>query len=444
MKKVFFTFVLTFMLTFSMIEIAPLISSVVAESDSPVHEAVFQKGMSYRHYPYPYDSAESNESLARMAAVGVEYVALIVWWQQENVNSTEIYRVPGWTATDEELKCAVDKIHDLGMKVMLKPMVDPKGYENHWRGEFPGYPKWFDSYRENITNHYASFANANDVELFCIGCEFWSTENNAKQWIWTIGNVTERYAGPITYAVTFDHCEVITWWDSLDYVGIDAYFPLTNKDDPTLEELKEGWSQIAHDLESWQTTVNKPIIFTEIGYRSGNGTNKQPWNWTAPLSLDLQEQVDCYEAAFQVLWNKPWFYGMYWWIWESDPEAGGSNCTDFTPQDKPAQGVITHWYSSDQINYSTLLEQINLLNSTLREQIDALNLTLQTSITELQEWINSANSALTSGQEALINELGNIRNLMCVFIVTTVVLIIVLIIALTYLTTKIKVSKAKT
>lgn len=355
-----------------------------AEPDSPAHDAVFQEGMSYRHYPYPYDSAESNESLTRMAIIGVEYVALTVWWKQENADSTEIYSEPGWTATDEELKCAVDKIHELGMKAMLKPMVDPEDCKNHWRGEFPGYPEWFDSYRENITNHYAEFAEENDVELFCIGCEFWSTEKNVTQWQEIISDVRVRYSGSITYAVTLDHYELVTWWDSLDYVGIDAYFPLTNKYDPTLEELKVAWSRTAEDLESWQTTVNKPVVFTEIGYRSGNGTNIVPWEWQTNMIIDLQEQVDCYEAAFQVLWNKPWFCGFYWWIWESDPEAGGPSNNDFTPQNKPVQYLITTWYSCQKptlnAQYEELLTKFNNIKPLLYIFIPATMILAATTI----------------------------------------------------------------
>lgn len=72
----------------------------------------------------------------------------------------------------------------------------------------------------------------------------------------------------------------------------------------------------------------------------------QPWNWISTLELDLQEQFNCYLAALRVLWGKPWFYGFYWWIWESDPDAGGLNDTDFTPQNKPVEYLVRSWYSS--------------------------------------------------------------------------------------------------
>lgn len=127
--------------------------------------------------------------------------------------------------------------------------------------------------------------------------------------------------------------------------------------DPTLQELKQGWINIISHIETWRATehatVNKPVIFTEIGYRGGNGTNIEPWNWTAPLPIDLQEQIDCYEAAFQTLWNKNWFYGFYWWLWLTDPRVGGPNDNQFTPQNKPVQYLITSWYSLNTLRIGT-------------------------------------------------------------------------------------------
>jgi hypothetical protein len=107
----------------------------------------------------------------------------------------------------------------------------------------------------------------------------------------------------------------------------------------------QAWNRIANALENYASTVKKPIIFTEIGYRSGDGNNLEPANWMAPLIPDYQEQLNSYEATFQTLWNRPWFYGFYWWIWETNPNAGGLTDNDFTPQNKPAELLLKNWYS---------------------------------------------------------------------------------------------------
>jgi len=319
----------------------------LVSSDKPV----FQKGMSYvARSSNAFSSSDSDKSLALLTKTNTEWVAICVFWYQSNISSYDIHADPERTPTIESVAHAIDRAHDLGMKVMLKPMIDLLETEGvrpwpAWRGEILPSDEWFESYA-NFINHFAGLAEQNDVDLFCVGCELKETTHAKQHWENIISGVRERYSGPITYAADWSSYQRIAWWSSLDYIGIDAYFPLTIlRYDPTLEEIKNAWVSYANDLENWHSTINKPIIFTEIGYRSGDGTNMAPGNYWIEMRVDFQEQVDCYEAAFQTLWNKSWFYGFYWWNWETDPNAGGSNDADYTPQNKPAQDVITNWYS---------------------------------------------------------------------------------------------------
>jgi hypothetical protein len=73
-----------------------------------------------------------------------------------------------------------------------------------------------------------------------------------------------------------------------------------------------------------------------------------PANYWADMPVDLQEQLDCYEAAFQALWNRSWFYGFYWWTWTHKTAEGGADDSGHSPQNKPTQDRITYWYSMDR------------------------------------------------------------------------------------------------
>lgn len=313
---------------------------------------VFQKGMCYSTWsPDAFGSSESDESLALLAETNTEWISLCLSWAQSNTTSHDINPDPTRTPTLASLEHAIREAHSLGLKVMLKPMVDTmeeettQGYSTVWRGEIQPSPEWFASY-SNFINFFAEFAEENDVELFSVGCEFKATTPEKEQWEAVIAGVRERYSGPITYAADWTNYKNIEWWDSVDYVGIDAYFLLSLfNNDPTLEELANAWNNYADEIETWLSTVNKPVIFPEIGYRSGDGTNAAPSNYWTDMPVDLQEQSDCYEAAFQALWNRNWFYGFYWWTWTHDPTDGGPDDSSHTPQNKPAQDVITQWYS---------------------------------------------------------------------------------------------------
>jgi len=312
----------------------------VKESFTPV----FQRGTSYTAWSYgAYNTSDSDESLFRMSRTNTEWVAINVWWFQDNLTSTRIYPRPDlYSASNGSVIHAINRTHELGMKVMLKPVVDP--IEGGWRGEIPPSDEWFASYA-NFINFFAEMAETYGVELFCVGCEFNSNQGATAKWEEIVSGVRARYSGPITYAANHDSYQNVGWWSSLDYVGIDAYFRLTNKNDPTVEELKAAWSIHADAIESWQSTIGKPVIFTELGYRSGDGANKDPSWWGGHLPVDLQEQVDCYNATLQTFWNRSWFYGFYWWNWETDPDAGGPDDDWFTPQNKPVQDALTGWYA---------------------------------------------------------------------------------------------------
>lgn len=311
-----------------------------------VSKAVEIKGMSYTAWePNALFTEDSNISLANTAKVGCNWIGLCVWWFQDDVNSVIIEPdYSRYSATPESVIYAINKCHELGMKVMLKPMVDCQ--DGSWRGNINASLGWFIQYR-NFINFWADIAQDNNVELFCVGCEFADTTWWSSSWRNTIQNIRNHYSGPLIYAATPGMELYIGWWDELDYIGIDAYYPLTDENDPTLEELETAWSNRADAIETWRNS-NWPemqIIFTEIGYRSIDGVNKTPWGKPPPgHPIDLQEQADCYHALLNQCKERKWWLGAFWWNWEVNPDAGGPNSPFYTPQNKPAEAVLAHHY----------------------------------------------------------------------------------------------------
>src|SRR4030042_6749988 len=86
--------------------------------------------------------------------------------------------------------------------------------------------------------------------MLCIGVELGGITHREADWRRIIQEVRQRFKGTITYsslcsAGGFPHGEEkrITWWDAVDYIGVDVYYELTDKNDPTVEELKAAWTQ---------------------------------------------------------------------------------------------------------------------------------------------------------------------------------------------------------
>ena len=314
-------------------------------------QPAFQKGMCYTTWNKDaYRSSKSDQSIEKLKGLNVEWLAILTTWYQDNCFSTEIFPTEK-TPSDKGLIRAIEKAHSLGMKVMLKPHLDLLNTEEGgWRGEIacirePDWQVWFDSYK-NFVLHYAKIAQETNVEMFCLGTELSAaTASHNDKWLEIIDAIRSVYNGDLTYAANWSEEYLhIRFWDALDYVGIDAYFPLSDKEQPTYDELMENWKRWALEIEEWQKTVNKPVIFPEVGYRSSLGAATQPWEHGLGSKVDLDLQEDCYRAMVDTFSGKDWFYGMYWWNWGTDVRMGGKFNRGFTPQNKPAQDYIAEVY----------------------------------------------------------------------------------------------------
>lgn len=310
----------------------------------------FQKGMCYVAWDKErYQSPYSDRSLERLAETGTNSIGIVTTWYQKNADSTEILPTEN-TPTDESLLHAIRKSHALGLRVMLKPHIDlVETGEGGGRGDIffrseEGWKEWFANYRIFIA-HYARLAEISQVELLCVGTELSTTVEKADEWLETIRAVRKHYSGLITYAANWnDEFEKIQFWNELDFAGIDAYFPLSQTQDPPPEELKAVCEVWVKRLEAWAKPMGKPIIFTEVGYSSAACAAMTPWEEKSPGGADLNLQAKCYRTLLETIWGKEWLAGIYWWRWHATPNAGGVNNKGFTPQNKPAQKVLVEWY----------------------------------------------------------------------------------------------------
>jgi len=310
----------------------------------------FEKGICYVTWERErYSSPHSDKSLEMLTQTGAEWVEIIPTCYQDKFNSKKIFST-GKTPSDRSLVHVINQAHQLGMKVMLKPHIDlldqsaglcrgDIGFQNErdWQ-------EWFLEYLEFIL-HYAKIAEETKTELFCMGTELCFASTKTTFWQKEIiPRIRKVYSGKLIYAANWDEYKNIRFWDDLDYVGIDAYFPISRKRSPGYEEIKASWIKWADEIESWQKTINKPVIFTEIGYRSCEFAARMPWEYSLNTAVNLEIQADCYKAALEVLCRQAWCQGIYWWYWKPSPYAGGLTNRDFTPQNKPAETILSYYY----------------------------------------------------------------------------------------------------
>ncbi len=141
------------------------------------------------------------------------------WWGEREEGVIELIRM----AKENE------------MKVMLKPQVWLQG---GWVGDFvlESDKEWLDwerAYKKYIL-FYAQIAEKNDVDIYCVGTEYKTAAILRPDfWISLIAEIRKVYKGKLTYAANWDEYNEISFWDKLDFIGINAYFPLSQKANPS-------------------------------------------------------------------------------------------------------------------------------------------------------------------------------------------------------------------
>ncbi len=305
-----------------------------------------------------YSTQAGKDSQDALAAAGYGWAGVLVTWYQANATSTTIQPANN-TPSDTDVIAAINELKGKGLHVMLKPHVD--ALDGVWRGTFdPGASNmdaWFASYTTFITQ-YARLAQAHGVDMLCIGTEFAKLTGSANQTRWAnvISAIRSNYSGPLTYAANAtgagDEFTSVSFWNLVDVIGLDAYFPLTNKNDPTIAELVAAWTSSTANKNGLNIVAavqnfagahpGKLIIFTEIGYRSVAGANKAPYDFSVTGAADNMEQQDCFEAMYKV-WSTHTtiMIGNFFWAWPVAAPAPGD--TDYNPRGKPAQTVVQNW-----------------------------------------------------------------------------------------------------
>jgi hypothetical protein len=328
----------------------------------------FQKGISYAAWwSGEYSTPEADVSLKTLSTTGANWISLVVTRYQDTFTSTTINPPGVETPTDQDLEHVIKHAHSLGLKVMLKPHLDlpNERADGIWRGYIGSgftteqeWSTWFASYRGFIET-YAALAQAYGADQLCVGTELLGTTQREAEWRAVIAGVRARYSGPLVYAALHGGEETrIAWWDAVDYIGIDAYYPVNHDVSihPTVEDLEAGWETpkvVMADLSA--RNGGKPVLLTEIGYRSQHGCGSHPSDSVGVSPVDLEEQANAYEAAFRQLYSEPWLGGIFWWSWSPDRFDSGPCDDSYMPYRKPAERVLRAWYGGQAIPGQPLL-----------------------------------------------------------------------------------------
>ncbi len=304
-------------------------------------------GLSFVASPRKVDST----AFVAIDSVHANWISLMPFAYMPNVNQTELIfdnREQWWGERVEGVKETIEIAHKKQIKVCIKPQI--------WigNGTFTGLihmnneEDWrvYESNYRNFIMTFAKLASETSTEYLCIGTELQKfVADRPLFWNELIDSIRTVYSGKLTYAENWDCFDKAPFWSKLDAIGVDAYFPLSDEKNPTIADLKNGWQPHLSKLKLCSDQFQKPIIFTEFGYRSMDFCAKSPWDYSNEFPVNQQAQSIAIQALFESVWHQEWFAGGFLWKWFPDRKRHlGENDTQFSPQGKQAEGVVRKWY----------------------------------------------------------------------------------------------------
>jgi hypothetical protein len=335
---------------------APTDDGLCARDVEPLSASV-HRGMSLAHnYQHAgargYGSPTSDATLQELADVGVEWVSLTPFGFMRSLDEPRVHFIGDYRGgeTDARMEEVLDQAKARGLRVLLKPHLWIARGE--WRGNIDfarpaDWQRWFDSYERWIL-HYADMAQRNEVAAFVIGVEFRSSQRaHQDRWRDLARKVRERYDGKLTYAANWDDAAEVSWWDAVDYIGVQFYPPVANGGVPKLASVRESLTSNLDAIETVSRRFDRPVLFTEVGYRAADDALEHPHQWpersrAAAPNPSVQELG--YRAFVSAIRNRPWVKGVYWWKWFTDPATDEEGSAGFSPRGRPAERVLRAAY----------------------------------------------------------------------------------------------------
>lgn len=326
-------------LTTLRVSLVALLFVLLGSADAIAGEQIpFMKGMtvSCPGYGEIWGAEPMRDSIRAVKKAGVEWVAIHPYARVRTDGSI----VARPAAETGYLPRAVTIAKEEKVHLLWKPHLAYWG-SFEWRGAIDfgndqaAWKRFFKGYREFIVDQ-ARFAQRAKAPFFSVGIEYAKTMGHEKAWRSIIADVRRVYRGKITYAANWDDYHRVPFWDALDIIGVQAYFPLGGTNPPpTRKQVEKAWDGHLAALRSLSKRYgNKPVVFTEIGYPRSPHAAAEPWKPDVDrtkASRDLRRML--LEVAFDKVGKDPLVRGMFWWKW-----LPGRNPwqQDFSMKDKEA------------------------------------------------------------------------------------------------------------
>jgi hypothetical protein len=319
--------------------------------DIPSRGTGFFAGVEFQSFYEPNVPTFVSDALKHIQALGSNWVFLTPSWTYERNNPLIFSQQPGKDAFWSDTVNSVTQARAINLNVALFPQPrfpTPSGMNDFWRTA-PRDPNWwnswFDHYRAFVI-HNADLASLTGSQALVIGGDWIVPALPAgtladgtpsgvpadaeTRWKSMIAEVRQHFRGTVIFALPYDTGVIsapVNILTDADVVYLLWFARLSDQANPNKADLlNEAGRLLDNNIAPVQTQVNKPFIIG-LSYPSSSHSatgcipdgNSGCTDWTAlnrpnpdlnTVTLNLQQQVDIYDAIFSAVNSRTWVNGL--------------------------------------------------------------------------------------------------------------------------------------
>jgi hypothetical protein len=296
-----------------------------------------------------YGTEYTEVLLDELVRLGANAISITPFGRIWSLRSTEILH--DFEAPFADNRAAIGRLiaqaKARGLSVLLIPhlWVETGG----WRGEMdPGSPEAWRAYQESYRDFVLTWARAGEelgADAFSIGveCKSWSGRFG-DYWLSLIAETRATFTGKLTYSANWDEADNVLFWDALDYVGINAFYPLAANNGASYAQYAEGAERAVASAVALGELVAKPVLFVEIGYTTRPNAAVEPWLWPDDMQhvvVDEWEQARALSALLGAAVSRRELAGVFLWRYYANlDDASQEAAWGFSPHGKLAERTL--------------------------------------------------------------------------------------------------------
>ncbi len=296
-----------------------------------------------------YHAPIVEREFERLAGLGVNAVSLMPFGFQDDPHDESIGFVHDSPSgeTDFGLVVAARRAAARGFRILWKPHLWIS--RDSWPGEVEmkseaAWKSWWRGYRRYVL-HQAVLANWAGAELFSVGVELDRTTVREREWRDLIAAVRLLTPSAITYSANWDRAHTTPFWDAVDFVGVDCYFPLAGAEEGEPAVIARGAQNVVGELAAIAKAADRPVLLTEFGFPARRAAWSDPHREGGDFSE--ADQATAYRAFLRALGRPSWLAGVFVWKTHSNESTmTASEGADFRFLGRAAESEIRAYFGA--------------------------------------------------------------------------------------------------